>query len=223
MFEKKKTAEQLEKEKARAKMQKQAQKAKKEQDLARKRAERILDKDFVESRLEFERKKDQRKVAIRDNRIDKMEGEILADEKETFPCTICETEIGLGNITCPKCGQLYCQYCGQMLKMGDSFTGKCPKCQGFQNFTPAKLVQTRIEDIPEGERFWEALAECPKCGAAIQSEWDSCVICGAKLQAKKKGPEPEKEEKTIASIKAQRKAEIAKRRRQQKDGPKRGI
>jgi len=223
MFEKKKTKEEIEKEKARSKMKKKAEKYKKEQDLIKKRAERILDKDFVEKRLDFERKKDERKITIRDTRIAKMEDEILADEKETFACKICETEIGLGNITCPKCGQLYCQYCGQFLEMGDKFTGKCPKCGGFQNFTPAKLVQTRIEDIPEEERFWEALSECPKCGAAIQEEWDSCVICGAKLQAKKKGPEPDKEEKTIASIKAQRKAEIAKRRRQQKEGPKRGI
>lgn len=223
MFDKKKTKEDIEKEKARSKMKKQAEKAKKEQDLIKKRAERILDKDFVEKRLDFERKRDERKVTIRDTRITKMQDEILADEKETFACKKCETEIGLGNITCPTCGQLYCQYCGQMLEMGDSFTGKCPKCGGFQNFTPAKLVQTRIEDIPEEERFWDALAECPKCGAAIQPEWDECVVCGAKLQVKKKGPAPETEEKTIASIKAQRKAEIAKRRRQEKEGPKRGI
>jgi len=224
LFEKKKTKEESEKEKARAKMKKKAEKYKKEQDLIKKRAERILDKDFVEKRLEFERKRDERKLLIRDGRIATIQQEILGDEKKTFPCKICQTEIGLGNITCPKCGQLYCQYCGQMLEMGDKFTGKCPKCGGFQNFTPAKLVQTTVEDIPEEERFWEEFPECPKCGAAVQQDWDDCVICGAKLEAKKEqAPAQAQEEKSIASIKAQRKAELAKRRRQPQEGPKRGI
>ena len=203
-------------------MQKVAQRYKKEQDLIRKKAERILDLDFVERRLAFERRHDEKKEAKRDGVLIAQQEALLKEEKETFPCAVCGTEIGLGNITCPRCGSLYCMYCGSKMPDGEDFTGKCPRCLGFQNFTPAKLVQTRVEDIPAEERFWEQLSECPKCGGATQPEWDSCPICGAKLEAKVATPAPE--ERTIASIKEKRKQELMKRRRQQKEtGPKRGI
>ncbi len=230
MFEKKKTKEELEKEKARNKMHKKAEKAKREQDERRKKAERILDADYVERRLTFERRRDEKKAAYRDGVIKSIRDEVLADEKETFTCKgifegkPCGQEVGLGNITCPRCGTLYCMYCGFMMPQGEDFTGKCPKCQGFQNFTPAKLVQTRIEDIPEEDRFWEGLNECPKCGASIQADWDECVICGAKLKTKMKSTPTSQETPTITSLKEKRKQELLKRRRKQKEtGPKRGI
>jgi rubrerythrin len=224
MFEKQKTKEELEKEKARAKMQKKAERYKKEQDEIRRKAERILDKDFVERRLAFERRHDEKKMALRDARVQGLQDEILAGEKETFPCKICDLEIGLGNMQCPHCGQMYCPFCGNILE-DKNFTGKCPRCGGFAagGITPAKLVQTRVEDIPEEDRFWEGLSECPKCGGSIQPDWDDCPLCGAKLETKKvvEGP---KEEKSIASIKEKRKQELLKRRRMQKEtGPKRGI
>ncbi|MHA1293623.1 MAG: hypothetical protein ACTSQJ_13270 [Promethearchaeota archaeon] len=222
MFEKKMTKEELEKEKLRKKLLKQAYKDKKMQDLKRKQAERILDKDFVERRLSFERRRDEKREAARDGKIAAITAEILADEKETFACKVCGEEIGLGNITCPRCGSLYCMYCGFKMPDGEDFTGKCPKCGGFQNFTPAKLIQTRVEDIPEEERFWEGLSECPKCGAAIQPDWDSCVICGAKLEKKVQVSAKPQQERSISAIKEQRKKELMKRR-QKVTGPKRGI
>lgn len=224
MFEKKKTKEEIEKEKLRKKMLKKAQKDKKEADRIKEQAERILDENYVERRLAFERKRDEKKTAFRDGVIKEMTDEILADEKETFACKTCGTEIGLGNMQCPNCGQMYCPFCGYILHDKD-FTGKCPKCGGFAaaGVTPAKLVQTTVEDIPEEDRFWEALSECPKCGAATQAEWDDCPICGAKLQ--KQAPKAEdKETPSIQSLKEKRKQELLQKRRKQKEtGPKRGI
>ncbi|TFF92989.1 MAG: hypothetical protein EU544_06555 [Promethearchaeota archaeon] len=223
MFEKKKSEFEKEKDKARKKLRKKAEKVKEEQDLKKKRAERILDKDFVERRLSFERKRDEKKKAKRDGFITEIEEEVLADQKETFECKICGQEIGLGNMQCPHCGQMYCPFCGFILD-DKNFTGKCPRCGGYAagGVTPAKLVQTRIEDIPEEDRFWEGLNECPKCGGATQPDWDECPLCGAKLEPKVKESPKEKEEKTIASIKEKRKQELMKRRRKKAE-PKRGI
>ena len=219
------TKEEIEKEKARAKMRKKAEKYKKEQDLIREKAERILDKDYVERRLAFERRQDERKATLRDGRVQQIENEILADVTDTFECKICHQQIGLGNMQCPHCGQMYCPFCGYILEDKD-FTGKCPRCGGFAagGITPAKLVQTRVEDIPEEDRFWETLDTCPKCGGATQPDWDECPICGTKLEKKKEVELGPKEERTITSIKEQRKQELLKRRRLQKEaGPKRGI
>lgn len=225
LFAKRKSELDKEKEKERKKLQKKAEKIKAEQDARRKEAERILDLDFVERRLAYEKKRDDKKTASRDGYLEEMTKEVLADQKETLTCAICGEEIGLGNITCPRCGSLYCMYCGFKMPDGENFTGKCPRCGGFQNFTPAKLVQTRVEDIPQEDRFWEQLNECPKCGGATQPEWDECPLCGAKLETKvTAAPAASKEEKTIASIKAQRKKELMERRRRAKEtGPKRGI
>ena len=226
MFEKKKSKEEIEKEKARAKLRKKAEKYKKEQDKIRQEAEKILDKDYVERRLAFERRHDEKKATLRDGRVQAIKEEILAGEKETFPCKICGEEIGLGNMQCPNCGQMYCPFCGYILEDKD-FTGKCPRCGGFAagGVTPAKLVQTRVEDIPEEERFWEELGTCPKCGGAVQPDWDECPLCGAKLEHKKEvATTGATEEKTIKSIKEKRKQELMRRRRMQKEaGPKRGI
>jgi hypothetical protein len=115
-------------------------------------------------------------------------------------------------------------YCGFKMPDWEDFTGKCPKCKGFQNVTPAKLVQTTVEDIPEEDRFWEALDECPKCGGATQPEWDSCPICGAKLSSKPKPEAAQKETPSIQSLKEKRKKELLERRRKKKKAePKRGI
>lgn len=229
MFKKKKSKEELEfekeKEKARKKLRKKAEKVKAAKEAKRRQAEKILDEDYVERQLTYVRKKDEKKAAKRDEYVKEIKEEVLADEKETFKCKICGEEIGLGNITCPHCGQLYCPFCGFFIDDKD-FTGKCPRCQGFvaAGVTPAKLVQTKVEDIPQEDRFWEGLNECPKCGASTQPDWDECPLCGAKLEKKARPEAQAIEEKTIASIKEKRKQELMKRRRQQKEkGPKRGI
>lgn len=223
MFKKEKEEDDKEKKKMEKKIRKKAMKVKKELDKKKKEAERILDMDYVERRLSFERKRDEKRSAYRDGVIHEMQEEILADQKDTFTCKTCGQEIGLGNMQCPNCGALYCMYCGFKLPDGEEFTGKCPKCQGFQNVTPAKLVQTTIEDIPEEDRFWEALSECPKCGGAIQPDWDECPICGEKFKKKQAATGP-KETPTIQSLKEKRKKELMERRRKNKKAePKRGI
>ena len=224
MFKKKKDDFEKEKEKARAKLRKKAEKVKAKRDKKSKLAEKILDEEYVERRLEFERKKDKKFQTKRDTKIKEIRQEVLADEKDTFECKVCGQEIGLGNMQCPSCGQMYCPFCGAFLDDKD-FSGKCPRCGGFVagGVTPAKLVQTRVEDIPEGDRFWEGLHNCPKCGGATQPDWDECPLCGAKLEKKVEKEEKPKEEKTIKSIKEKRKEELRKRRRRKKSGPKRGI
>ncbi|MGQ4872970.1 MAG: hypothetical protein ACP6IY_02745 [Promethearchaeia archaeon] len=222
MFKKEKSEFEKEKEKAQKKLLKKAKKIKKLEDLKRKQAEKILDKEYVQRRLAIERKRDEKKAALRDGYIAKVEQEVLADEKETFTCKICGEEIGLGNMQCPHCGQMYCPFCGYLLD-DKKFTGICPRCKGYVagGVTPAKLVITTVEDIPEEDRFWEQLDECPKCGGAIQPDWDECPLCGQKLERKKEAA-PQAEEKTIASLKEKRKQELLKKRRQQA-APKRGI
>ena len=84
MFEKKKTKEELQKEKERAKLKKAAKSVVKEQEIKKKRAERILDKDFVEKRLGYERKKDEKKAGLRDTYIQEVKDEVLSGEKDVF-------------------------------------------------------------------------------------------------------------------------------------------
>ena len=155
-------------------------------------------------------------------RIDTREAEITEGVAEKFICKACGAQIGLGNINCPGCGTLYCQYCGAL--MDQLNPGKCPKCSGIPNYNPAQLVITKVEDIPEEERFWEALDGCPKCGGAIQEDWEKCPVCGAKLEPKV-APAEEGEEVSIASLKEKRKVELEERRarKRTKQEPKRGI
>ncbi|MCP4763317.1 MAG: hypothetical protein GY870_16200, partial [archaeon] len=91
-------------------------------------------------------------------------------------------EVSLSNLTCPNCGALYCQYCGAAMDMMNP--SKCPRCGGAPYYTPAKLVLTKVEDLPPEERFWEELPNCPKCAAAVQNDWDDCPFCNTKLSRK---------------------------------------
>ncbi|MHA1822054.1 MAG: zinc-ribbon domain-containing protein, partial [Promethearchaeota archaeon] len=110
--------------------------------------------------------------------------EALGADIDHFKCKVCGADVSLSNLTCPNCGQLYCQYCGAPLDMENP--GVCPRCGGIPYYQPAELVITRVEDLPPEERFWEELPTCPKCGATVQPDWDSCPICGAKLSPSKK-------------------------------------
>ncbi len=223
MFEKEKSERDKEIEKARKKFQKKAMKAQKEADRKRKEAEKILDKDYVERALGWERKRDESFQVKRDIRIHEMEEEVLKDVGEKFECKACGTPIGLGNINCPNCGTLYCQYCGAM--MDQLNPGKCPKCGGIPNYTPAQLVITKVEDIPEEERFWDQLDNCQKCGGAIQPDWHKCPVCGADLEPKTKPKEGEDVAESLEELKKKRKAELEERRakKRAKQEPKRGI
>ena len=153
----------------------------------------------------------------------------LDKDVEDFKCKACGSTVSLSNLTCPVCGQLYCQYCGAPMDMLNP--GQCPRCGRAPMYQTAELVITKVEDIPAEERFWEELPSCPKCSAAVQPEWAECPICGAKLSGREsldagdadegvwKEDDFEEEEEEQLSPK-----ELArKKRRAKKKKPKRGI
>ncbi len=153
---------------------------------ARKEAKMIKNTEYVKNQLEII-KEEQRIKEAKMRKVLEKEKESLKDEnKDTFECAGCHRRISVSTLACPHCGQLHCQHCGAPLPMGDNFDGKCPRCEGYQNFETAELVVTKVEDIPPEERFWEELPPCPKCGAAVQSDWDECPFCNTKLGKGKK-------------------------------------
>ncbi|HMF33938.1 MAG TPA: hypothetical protein VKK79_21110 [Candidatus Lokiarchaeia archaeon] len=134
----------------------------------------------MQSQLVGIKMREERKEAKRDAKIQVAVGAVLSTlDLSTFECEICHVKIDVDNLTCPQCGQLYCQYCGA--KMNMEAPGICPKCGGIPNYNPAPMVVTTIDDIPPEDRFWESLPECPKCHAAVQPDWDDCPFCGYKL------------------------------------------
>ncbi|GAB4304975.1 MAG: hypothetical protein Kow0069_00120 [Promethearchaeota archaeon] len=190
-------------EKKRKKLQKKAKRKQKEYDKKRKAAEMIKDEGYVQRELarqtmKMERARKKRDAEIQDT-IAKVGG-----PGESFQCEVCGSQVEWDNLTCPSCGQLYCQYCGAPMDMENPAV--CPRCQGVQNYTPAPMVITTVEQIPEEERFWEQLPECPKCNASVQPDWDECPLCGAKLAGK--GAAPEK--LPTAGPKKERAATVAK-------------
>ncbi|MHA1732327.1 MAG: zinc-ribbon domain-containing protein [Promethearchaeota archaeon] len=171
--------------KERGKMKKRAIKAQKEYEREKARAELIKDERYVQRELTrvtagLERAREKRDREIRDTL------EHVGKTGDTFKCKVCGGEVEWDNLTCPQCGSLYCQYCGAL--MDQENPGQCPRCGGVPNYTPAPLVITTVESMPEEDRFWEQLNECPKCGAAVQDDWDECPICGAKLAGKGTAP-----------------------------------
>lgn len=227
MFDKKKKDK--EKEKLKKKLRKHAIREQKKYDRIRKEAEKIKDENYVQEQLSKERLKDEELNKKRDEIVQKnLEG--LDKDVENFKCKACKSTVNLSNLTCPVCGQLYCQYCGAAMDMLNP--GLCPRCKKPPMYQTAELVITKVEDIPPEERFWEELPSCPKCSAAVQPEWSECPICGAKLSGKealdageadegvwKEEDFKEEEEEENLSPK-----ELArKRRRMQKQQPKRGI
>jgi Zn finger protein HypA/HybF involved in hydrogenase expression len=156
--------------------------------------------------------------------LDKEKAELVSEDKDTFECAGCHMRVSINTLACPRCGQLHCQHCGAPLPMGNDFTGKCPRCEGFQNFETAELVVTKVEDIPPEERFWEELPSCSKCGAAVQADWDDCPFCGTKVAKGKKGrmveiePAADKVEGQLESAK-----EVQKKLRKEKKKDAEGV
>ena len=153
---------------------------------AKKEADKIKDDEYVRQKLEMIKEEQKIKDAKRQAILEKEKASLKDEDKDTFECAGCHQRISISTLACPKCGQLHCQHCGAPLPMGYTFDGKCPRCEGYQNFQVAELVVTKVEDIPPEERFWEELASC-KCGAAVQPDWDDCPFCGAKIAKGKKG------------------------------------
>ena len=222
MFKKKKDPV---KEKMRNKLLKHAKKVQKEADMKKQRAKLLRNEDYVNAKMEEERKrlskfKEQQRRTIKKGMEDI---DATKHELEAFNCFECGAPVNMQNLTCPRCGQLYCQWCGAKMDMQNP--GLCPRCKRPPYYTPAQDVITKVEDLSQEERFWEELPECPKCGGAVQKEWDECPICGAKLAGGGGSPAPA----SRGSAPQQEAAHMApsdepgKRRRRKKDKKRRGI
>jgi hypothetical protein len=184
MFDDKKESAKWKKE--REKIRKHAMRKQAAYDRKRKEAEKIKDEDYVQQKLAQERIKDEEAIRKRDQLVHRNLQAALGEEVTSFKCKYCRAEVSLSNLTCPNCGHLYCQYCGAPMDMENP--GKCPRCGGAPMYTPAELVVTRVEDVAPEDRFWEELPSCPKCGAAIQPDWDSCPFCNARFKGAKSAP-----------------------------------
>ncbi len=187
MFDKK---EDPEKAKMRAKLMKHAAKVQKEADMRKKKAQLLRNDDYVNAMMDQETQRmDQMKERQRKLIRKGMEDvDARKHELEAFNCFECGAAVDMSNLTCPKCGQLYCQWCGAKMDMMNP--GLCPRCKRPPFYTPAADVITKVEDLAPEERFWEELPECPSCGGAVQPDWDQCPICGGALSGAPSGPAP---------------------------------
>ncbi|MBD3352542.1 MAG: hypothetical protein GF364_13725 [Candidatus Lokiarchaeota archaeon] len=221
MFKKNKKDDK-EKAKLKKKLRKHAIREQMKYDKKRKEAEKIKDEAYVQEKLAIERLKDEELMKKRDEVVKKNLAGLMKDIKD-FKCKACGNKVQLENLTCPMCGQLYCQYCGAKMDMMNP--GKCPKCGGVPMYQPAELVITKVEDIAPEDRFWEELPSCPKCGAAVQPDWAECPICGQKLSGDKALDEGDADEgiwteddlmEEEIKKKLESPKDIARRKRQQK-------
>ena len=193
MFDDKKY--QKEKDKDRERLRKHAEKIQAEYDRKKREADKIKDENYVQAKLAQEKLKDEELLKKRDLIVHKNLKEALGADVDSFKCKVCGAKVSLANLTCPQCGQLYCQYCGMQMNMENP--GTCPRCGGTPFYTPAELVITKVEDLPPEERFWEELPTCPKCGATVQADWDQCPICNTKLSPSQKSTAPAKEDSGV--------------------------
>lgn len=168
-----------EKEKLRKQLEAHAKIAQAEHDRKVKRAQRLLDNNYVEAQMAIQEQQKAKLEAAQAQRIKKSMDQIKKTELKAFKCSTCGSPVDMQNLTCPMCGQLYCQWCGAKMDMENP--GLCPRCQRPPMYTPAELVVTRVEDMAPEDRFWEELPTCPKCGATVQADWPECPICGAKI------------------------------------------
>jgi hypothetical protein len=190
MFDDKKNKKEMDKD--RAVLRKHAEKAQAEYDRKKKEADKIKDENYVQLKLAEEKLKDEELLKKRDFIVHKNLKEALGADVDSFKCKVCGAQVSLTNLTCSDCGTLYCQYCGMQMNMENP--GTCPRCGGTPFYTPAELVITKVEDLPPEERFWEELPTCPKCGAAVQPDWDQCPVCNVKLSPSQKSSAPAKED-----------------------------
>jgi hypothetical protein len=177
MFKPKKEDKNIQK--MREEIEKKAQKAQQDYNRRKQQASKLLDKDYVQQQLGIEKAKDMEIERRQSQLIGKTMNQIKKTELHAFECKLCGSPVDMQNLTCSKCGQLYCQFCGAAFDMENP--GLCPRCQRPPMFTPAELVITKVEDLPPEDRFWEELPLCPKCGAAVQPDWNECPICNGKL------------------------------------------
>jgi rubrerythrin len=177
MFKPKKVDKETQK--MREEIERKSLKAKEEWERRQREASKLLDKEYVQKQLAIGKVQDEMLEQRQQKLISKTMDQIKKTELHAFRCKNCNTMVDMQNLTCPQCGQLYCQWCGSPMDMMNP--GLCPRCQRPPMFTPAELVITKVEDLPPEDRFWEELPTCKKCGAAVQPDWPQCPICNAKL------------------------------------------
>lgn len=155
-------------------------------------SKRVLNKEYVRSQLAIQAEEDEKIKAKQDAMISKTMKQIKKTELSAFKCILCGSWVDMQNLTCPKCGQLFCQWCGASMDMLNP--GICPRCQRPPMYTPAELVITTVESMAPEDRFWESLPTCPKCGGTVQPDWTECPICNAKLTPSAAGAPPAESE-----------------------------
>lgn len=167
--------------KAKLKKQIDMHSSKVQEEFVRKQMEsrRLLDNNYVQRQLGIQQVEEAKIKQKQDIMVKKAQDQMKKTDLHAFQCIYCKAWVDMSNLTCPNCGQLFCQWCGAAMDMQNP--GLCPRCQRAPMFTPAELVITTVESTAPEDRFWENLPTCPKCGGAVQPDWTDCPICNAKL------------------------------------------
>ena len=216
MFKKKKDPS---KDKMRKDLQAHAMRAQAAHDRRKKKAQRLLDKNYVDAQMKIQEADRAVMEAKQTALIKKSMDEIKKTDLKAFKCKDCGTMVDMQNLTCPMCGALYCQWCGAAMDMMNP--GLCPRCNRPPMYTPAELVVTKVEDMAPEDRFWEALPTCPKCGATVQADWPSCPICNSKLEGLvAAAPAEAQEAAPVETAPVEEPASDGKKKRRKKDKKK---
>jgi predicted amidophosphoribosyltransferase len=129
--------------------------------------------------------------------LEKTLSEIADPEEEPslYLCPVCGVLLADGATSCPRCGAefleeeasdededeeeprgILCMECGGLIEEGQS---KCPHCG-------VEIIQADERKVRVAKPSSDALYLCPRCGAFLKADAESCDICGAHLDEKKK-------------------------------------
>jgi Flp pilus assembly protein TadD/predicted amidophosphoribosyltransferase len=117
------------------------------------------------------------------------------EEPSLYLCPVCGVLLADGATACPRCGAEFleeeasdedegdeepkgvlCMECGGHIEEGQS---ECPHCG-------VEIVQPVGQKVRVVKPSSDALYLCPRCGAFLKADAESCDICGAHLDEKKK-------------------------------------
>ncbi|MFQ6060587.1 MAG: zinc ribbon domain-containing protein, partial [Thermoplasmata archaeon] len=127
------------------------------------------------------------------------------EEPHLYLCPVCGVLLSEEATLCPRCGAEFleeeeekeeeapkthlCMECGAFVEEG---AASCPKCgvEIVRHEPKPEEVETKArhdeEKVEEQKRVSGALSLCPRCGAFLKSDVESCEICGASFVEKKK-------------------------------------
>jgi predicted amidophosphoribosyltransferase len=129
--------------------------------------------------------------------LEKTLSEIADSEQEPslYLCPVCGVLLADGATSCPRCGAefleeeasdedeedeeprgILCMECGGLIEEGQS---ECPHCG-------VEIVHDAERKVRATKPSSDALYLCPRCGAFLKADAESCDICGAHLDEKKK-------------------------------------